>query len=684
MAKSVTLDLFNQRVVLGVSAGTDTEYSVQELGSLIKEELQKAPFIDDDKIFTWSGFDVLPLGDRTGVVMILQNAWTIWAGDQGSPHNIRLSKGIISRHDLTEPLGSPTNVSWKLADSTVSSLSNSQTIENNQRAIEFQNISSGTGVTFYWHPNEGDDDNNGLSEDTAVKTFVKAHSLCVSGRGDVIIVEEPDYAGVYTVTESLVISKNNIHLRGTGRNIILKSADDTKPTVNISGNDCELSNLEIQSASTGTNNSVTITGYRAVLNRLFITEFTGSAIDVDNSKGCKFVELKVIEGTGIGFRLNNVSNSIIEDCDISQCGTTGIYITADSQPQGAHNILRKSLVHECDGYQIRVGTNVWDFVITPDSFVEPIGSGRIEDFGIVTIDEDQSHHMRTAVNAKISIETLRPDHSGFGETYYWDPYDGDDLETGITKQMAVKTWARVLAVVSNNNNDTVIILSRDPSGVTTITENITLSKNFMFLRGAGRNVKFQPTSGVPITITGNGCEVSSVEISGVGASGTSFGVDITSTANFTLLKDLYIHDTKNIAINLVEADNCRFENCIIENSAGAGAICVADSEDTRIIGCKFTDSTNDGVYVTSTAPNLCKHTTFTNCKSINNSGYAVHIVNSDVLYTTIDPQCQFTNVNGLGRINDQGTNTVDQEIAFRTVAIYEDIGHSSGGRSLDR
>lgn len=134
MAVSVKrLDLINSRIYMNVDAGSETTITVQDLGSAIKRELQKAPFIDDDKVFIWSGDEVYdPLtGSTTGVVMIMQTPWTIWTEDQGSQHKFRIINGIVTESSNGNPLGMPLMITWSLSEQAVSNVSNLATLESN-------------------------------------------------------------------------------------------------------------------------------------------------------------------------------------------------------------------------------------------------------------------------------------------------------------------------------------------------------------------------------------------------------------------------------------------------------------------------------------------------------------------------------------------------------------------------
>ncbi len=116
------IDLTNKRVYFNVEVGAETTLTVQEAGSAIKNEFQKAPFIDDDAIFTWSGAEEFITASFTGVVMFMLDGWTIWTEDQPSQHKFRFTEGLILVSGGANPLGSPDNVTWSLSEQAVSSV----------------------------------------------------------------------------------------------------------------------------------------------------------------------------------------------------------------------------------------------------------------------------------------------------------------------------------------------------------------------------------------------------------------------------------------------------------------------------------------------------------------------------------------------------------------------------------
>jgi hypothetical protein len=90
-----------------------------------------------------------------------------------------------------------------------------------------RNSHSSYGTTYYWSPYDGSDANNGLIPSKAVSSFRKALSLTTSGSGDTIIALATNPAGTTVTTETMVITKNYVFLRGPGRGFIFCPKTDS-------------------------------------------------------------------------------------------------------------------------------------------------------------------------------------------------------------------------------------------------------------------------------------------------------------------------------------------------------------------------------------------------------------------------------------------------------------------------
>lgn len=139
MAKKILFfDEPQKRVYLDVDVGVETVRTVQEVGSLIKQELQQSSHIDLNAIFSWSGNEIYDpvTGATTGVVMNMQNGWTLWTANQGSKHRFRITSGLILDSAGGDPLGTPTNIVWSLAEQSVSNVTGLGTLDGKVDVVD--------------------------------------------------------------------------------------------------------------------------------------------------------------------------------------------------------------------------------------------------------------------------------------------------------------------------------------------------------------------------------------------------------------------------------------------------------------------------------------------------------------------------------------------------------------------
>lgn len=124
------IDTVQNRVVFNLDPGAETIATVQQLGSLIKQGLKLIPNTEDSDVFTWSGLESLSGGNSVGIVMVLRPGWTLWTEDAGSKHRFRITEGIVLGDSGADPLGTPTNIIWSLAEYTVSSILGAASVDD--------------------------------------------------------------------------------------------------------------------------------------------------------------------------------------------------------------------------------------------------------------------------------------------------------------------------------------------------------------------------------------------------------------------------------------------------------------------------------------------------------------------------------------------------------------------------
>lgn len=133
-----------------------------------------------------------------------------------------------------------------------------------------------TSKVFFVSGAEGSDGHDGTTPKKAVASVSKAHSLCTSGKNDVVFVMgNGQTSGTARETATITWSKHSTHLVGVAapglvgqraRISMASGTSDVTPQLLVSGQGCMFSNLHLfQNFSTGAANvCVSITGYRNV------------------------------------------------------------------------------------------------------------------------------------------------------------------------------------------------------------------------------------------------------------------------------------------------------------------------------------------------------------------------------------------------------------------------------------
>lgn len=257
-------------------------------------------------------------------------------------------------------------------------------------------------------------------------------------------------------------------------------------------------------------------------------------------------------------------------------------------------------------------------------------------------------------NLKYLIESLYGTHMGVGNTYYWDPTSGNDSNDGVQPSTAVKNFARVNQLLTDNNYDIVYCLATDPSGITTVTETLNITKNTVKIRGPGYSFQLKPNTAVADTININ---AHSVQISGLyiatSTSGSQNAVSVSGDNNH--IKDCWIKNVRGHGININTSTFSKISNCVIENcglSTAGNGINVSNSSIQLSIVKNVITSNINGISLsgTSIADNIIENNLI-----YNNSGIGVS-VGSAVARTTIRSGNTITN-NTLGNTQDLGVDT---------------------------
>lgn len=247
-------------------------------------------------------------------------------------------------------------------------------------------------------------------------------------------------------------------------------------------------------------------------------------------------------------------------------------------------------------------------------------------------------------NLQSLVENLRPHHTGIGNIWFWDPFNGNDLWDAEHPKRAMKTFQTLHDnKVVDNNHDIIICVSGNPAGLTLTTQEMTIWKNFVFVRGPGRDFqKNQVIDTSPaINITGNGVEVSGMIVTTELTNTTS---TIRSQGDFTLLKNLYLEKSVN-GVHFVDTDEGLIDSCTINHNTGYGVLIEGNSNHSEVNYSHIGSNGTSGIIIDLTTGHEVN-----TCTNIihNNTEYGINVIQGDDV-TVTDTSSIYNN--GLADLN---------------------------------
>lgn len=208
------------------------------------------------------------------------------------------------------------------------------------------------------------------------------------------------------------------------------------------------------------------------------------------------------------------------------------------------------------------------------------------------------------------VESQRGHHTGKGNVYYWDPINGNDSNNGLTEATAKLTWGGVSganSLVVANNHDIVIIVPGEAAGTTVITEQIVIDKEYTFLRGSGRDVRFLPsaTTGVTVAIDAEGVELSGVRVD-TASTGDGDAIEI-SGSDFGRINFVWIEQCRGDGVRIQNVNHAKLKDVHIRNCVGDAVLFRGITQDCKyniLSDCILLSNSGDGVHFEGTN---CQH-----------------------------------------------------------------------------
>lgn len=234
-------------------------------------------------------------------------------------------------------------------------------------------------------------------------------------------------------------------------------------------------------------------------------------------------------------------------------------------------------------------------------------------------------------NLKYMLASMGTKQRTIGSVFYWDPYSGSDSNSGLTPTAAVQTFAKAQTLVTTGAHDVVFCLSSNPTGITTITETIAITKHTLKLRGPGYVFQFRPPIGTTDSTIAIGTaliEADNVEISGfyvtTATDGAATAINVVN-GNNALIQDSWIENARGHGVALTGSNLSVISACAIDACGGSGAgngINISnDTQAATISNCIISDSKN-GIVLSGTG---IIDNVVDNCLIYKNTGYGIHI-----------------------------------------------------------
>lgn len=259
------------------------------------------------------------------------------------------------------------------------------------------------------------------------------------------------------------------------------------------------------------------------------------------------------------------------------------------------------------------------------------------------------------------IESQRGFHTVQGKVFYVDPVNGDTHAVG-NRGGKLDPYSLVQDchdnAVTDSEHDCIILVSGAAAGVTTLTEDVTISKRYLMIRGPGRDfIWTRSGAGDTISITADGVELSGFQLETAGT-GSGNGIQVTD-ADFHRIHHVWVNDTRGDGINLLRAENCQIHDNHFfqtgQSGSGQGIHVVGtagSSNNNRIEDNHFVDVSGDAVKIEDGS-------TLKTCVCRNDiegsTGWGINIGASSTDAFVADNRL---GNNASGDITDSGTTTV--------------------------
>lgn len=275
----------------------------------------------------------------------------------------------------------------------------------------------------------------------------------------------------------------------------------------------------------------------------------------------------------------------------------------------------------------------------------------------------------TEISSKLFLQTMdiiesqRGGHTWRGNVYYVSPNLGNDTTGNGSRLLPYATVTKALTAVTDSNHDIIFLVPDASPGPTTLTENVTISKRYVFIRGPGRDfIWTRSGAGNTITVNADGVELSGFRVN-TAVTGSGYGIHITG-ADFCKVRKVWCENTRGDAIHIDDSANVIIEDNTLELSGQSGnghGITVdasnGNSSYCRILHNNIMDVAGDGIRLIDTGGSGTIENIVVMGNVIHGSSeFGINISGTDVVDAMIIDN-RLGN-NDSGNISNTGVNTI--------------------------
>jgi len=356
---ALDFDFYNSIITI---PSPDTSITIQELIDGIRDMEDEPIAMAYGHIADAYGKQDLGNGVKVGISLVLMSPWRVAFAARSGPDTVscRIDGGNLVGGLDNNPIAPTAFTQVTMANSSSATISTPNDTGNLKYLIEsLYGSHMGVGDTYYWDPTSGNDANDGLQPSTAVKSFVRVNQLIINNHYDIVYCLSTDPSGITTVTETLNITKNTVKIRGPGYSFQLKPTTALADTIVVNAHSVQISGLYVSTATTGTQNAVSITGDNNHLKDCWLKNIRGHGITVSTSTFSKIsscvIENCGLSTTGDGINLSNSSGQVSIVKNVITSNINGISLSGTAL---ADNIIENNLIYNNSAAGVTIGTDV--------------------------------------------------------------------------------------------------------------------------------------------------------------------------------------------------------------------------------------------------------------------------------------------------------------------------------------